>query len=125
VLRAPLRRAAEVLIGVFSAGWSVSVSFKKNNKLPDIERLENEDEVWAFCIRKPPPGWRLLGRMIDKDIFVALRAYDKCELVKNYAAAAAQVRVDWDGLFGVIPPFRGGVVSDYLSNVRDLDEKDG
>jgi hypothetical protein len=116
-------RDAETLVGIFSAGWMVTSSFKLNDSRPDIERLEGLDEIWAFCLRKPPPGWRLLGRMIEKDKFIALSAWDKHALIGNYGEAARQVEEQWGSLFGQIPPLRGNVVSDYLSNVRDLDEK--
>jgi hypothetical protein len=115
--------AAERLIAEFSAGWLVKVSRKKTKLRPAIERLEGHNEVWALCARKPIPGWRILGRFYDKDVFVGLRAWDKRVLFSRYAQAAQEVIDDWNDLFGAQPPHGGPTVGDYLSmQYEDLDE---
>jgi hypothetical protein len=58
---------AERMIGIFCAGQYITLSRKKNEVRPDLEKLEGFDEVWSFCLRKPVPGWRLLGRFFQKD----------------------------------------------------------
>ncbi|WP_439399187.1 hypothetical protein ACRQ5Q_17570 [Bradyrhizobium sp. PMVTL-01] len=117
---------AERLIAVFCAGHFLRVSRKKNDDRPDLERLEGFDEVWALCPRKPKPGWRLLGRFIDKDRLILLRAYDKHQLAKNYDKATKEVIGDWEVILGAAQqPFRGTELSDYLSGVyRDVDVKE-
>ena len=84
------------------------------------------DEVWALCPRKPPPGWRILGRFYERDVFVALRAWDKHRLFSNYALAATEVIEDWRTLFGEQPAHRGTNLTDYLSGVvNDVDAEEG
>jgi hypothetical protein len=115
--------AAEKLIGRFSAGYLVTVSRKVTRLKPDIERIIGFDEVWALCARTPRPGWRILGRFYERDLFVALRAWEKNNLMTKYPQAAREVIDDWQRLFGPKAPHRGGSVSDYLSGViRDVDE---
>ena len=109
--------ATERLIATFVAGWVVTVSQKKNNKKPDLERLEGHDEIWALCPRKPVPGWRLLGRFIEKDVLVLLCPWDKHKLAGNYPKAAQEALDDWQQLFGSEGPHRGRSIADYLSPV--------
>jgi hypothetical protein len=116
---------ADRLIATYSTGWLVTVSRKITKRKPDIERIEGYDEVWALCPRRPPPGWRILGRFYEKDTFVALRAWEKNRLFRNYSQAAREVIEDWEALLGEQPPHRGTSVGDYLSEVfRDVDEED-
>ncbi|MDA9493323.1 hypothetical protein XI08_30525 [Bradyrhizobium sp. CCBAU 11361] len=117
---------AERLIAIFCAGQFLRISRKKNNDLPDLEKLEGFDEVWALCPRKPKPGWRLLGRFIDKDRLILLRAYDKHQLARNYDKATKEVIGDWETILGTAQqPLRGAELSDYLSGVyRDVDVKE-
>jgi hypothetical protein len=115
--------SAERLIAEFSAGWLLRVSRKRTKWRPNLEQLEGYDEVWALCPRRPPPGWRILGRFYDKDVFVGLRAWDKGVLYSRYAEAAQEVIEDWNELFGNQPPHRGQGIGDYVSPVwEDIDE---
>jgi len=114
---------AETLIGKFSAGWLVTVSRKITKRRPDVEQIEGYDEVWALCARKPPPGWRVLGRFYEKDVFVALRPWAKRDLFGKYPQAAQEVVDDWAELFGAQHPHRGNALGDYLSGVfEDVDK---
>jgi len=102
-----------------------SVSRKITKKRPDIERLYEQDEVWALCVRTPPPGWRLLGRFYRKDVFIALRAWDKRRLAGHYAEASSEVISEWKNRFGDESPLRSEELADYIGFVmRDLDEED-
>ena len=115
--------SAEKLIGVFSAGQLVTVSRQLTKRKPDVEQIVGHDEVWALCFRKPIPGWRLLGRWYEKDVFVAFRPWDKKRLFGKYKEASQEVIEDWKELFSDRPPHQGQNVSDYLSGVfRDVDE---
>jgi hypothetical protein len=113
----------ERLIAKFSAGWLVTVSRRINRERPDIERIEGCEEVWALCPRKPRPGWRILGRFYEKDVFIGLRAWDKHDLHGSYPRAAAEVIEGWNSLFGTQPPHSGVEIGDYLSQVfKDVDD---
>lgn len=115
--------ATETLIGIFSAGQLVTVSRKFTERKPDVEQIVGADEVWALCPRRPPPGWRLLGRWIGKDQFIAFRAWDKHRLFRKYSEAGQEVIEDWREIFGDQAPHTGATVDDYLSGVfRDVDE---
>lgn len=113
----------EKLIGKFSARYLVTVSRQIMDKKPDVEQIVGCDEVWALCPRKPIPGWRILGRWYEKDVFVALRPWPKGKLFRNYPVAAQEVIDDWVDLFGQQQPHRGNEVEDYLSQVyHDVDQ---
>lgn len=114
---------AERLVGRFSAGYLVTVSRRITKKKPDVEQIVGANEVWAMCLRKPRPGWRLLGRWHDKNVFVALRPWEKHDLAGKYPQACQEVIADWEGLLPGEQPHTGTEVSDYLSGVyRDDDE---
>jgi hypothetical protein len=116
---------AEKRIGIFSAGYLLRVSGEITKKKPDLERLAGFDDVWSFCIRRPPPGWRLLGRFLDKDRLILTRAWPKGKLAKNYEKAAKEVIADWQDIFGEAEPFRRTGVKEYLSGaVRNVDEEE-
>lgn len=113
----------ELLIGRFSAGHLVTVSRRFTKAKPDVERLANADEVWALCPRRPPPGWRILGRFAAPGCFIGLRAWDKNRLAAHYVQAAAEVIEDWRELFGQMPPLRSEDLGSYLGGVfRDVDQ---
>jgi len=118
---------AEIFFGVFSAGQLMTLSRKKTKQKPDLEMLDEHDEVWAMCIRNPKPGWRILGRWFDEvegqRVFVALRAWDKTKLFANYAVAANEVIDDWNEMFGGVAPKRATNLGDYVGGVfNDLDQ---
>lgn len=114
---------AERLIGIFCAGQLITISQKKNDRRPDLERLEGFDEVWSFCLRRPKPGWRLLGRFIQRDHLILLRGWDKQKLFNQYTEASEQIIDDWEDLFATRVAHSGEWYSGYLSGViRDADE---
>ena len=101
----------------------MTVSRRVTKRKPDIERIEGFDEVWALCARQPKPGWRILGRFYEKDVFVAVRPWEKNKLLARYQEAAREVIEDWQRLFGPKAAHGGNAISDYLSGVvRDVDE---
>lgn len=117
--------AAETLIGIYAAGQLVTVSRRLTRRKPDLEQIVGASEVWAMCFRRPPPGWRLIGRWFDRDVFIALRAFDKQQLFEVYSQASQTVIEDWKELLGPQPPHSGVEVGDYLSGVfRDVDAVD-
>jgi hypothetical protein len=114
---------AERMIGIFCVGGYLRISRKKNNLRPDLERLEGFDEIWSFCLRRPVPGWRLLGRLIQKDHLILLRGWDKHKLFNQYEKASEQIVDDWEALFGTKVAHSGDWYSGYFSGViRDVDE---
>lgn len=116
--------SSEHLIGKYCAGYLLTVSRKITKRRPDVEQIAGHEEVWAFCVRKPAPGWRLLGRFYCKDVFVALRPWDKRRLFSKYADAANEVIADWKALFGDRQPHKGATIYNYMSqHLQDLDEE--
>jgi hypothetical protein len=117
--------SAESLIGKFAAGWFVTVSRKFTKAKPDIEQIVGAVEVWALCLRRPPPGWRILGRWHRQGVFIALRAWEKGRLAANYSKAAQEVIDDWQDLLGKEPVHTGATVEDYVGGVfGDADKED-
>lgn len=116
---------AERLIATFSAGWQVSVSRKITKRKPDVEQIVGHDEVWALCPRRPPPGWRILGRLHDSGVFIGIRAFEKHWLARNYGVACAWVIDEWNELLMGEAPYRATDSREYLGGVtKDVDEKD-
>jgi hypothetical protein len=120
--------AADTIVGRYTAGHLVTVSLlgDPDKRKPDLERLENVHEVWALCFRKPRPGWRILGRFVQRDMFVGLRAYDRHVLGKksNYAKNAKAIPNDWTNLLGDAPVLFAATAGEYLSGVhRDVDQE--
>ncbi len=118
---------ADFLIAAFCLGWNVKISLvgdpdRDNPRHPDLERLTDVDEVWAFCFRRVKGNqWRLLGRFVAKDHFVGLGFYRRTELEGQYAAKAFEAAVRWPDYLGRREPIRGEHWSDYLTgNVQDV-----
>lgn len=113
---------AERVLSQFYAGYSLNASLK-SAKNSQIERLEGVGEVWAFCFRKPRPGWRLFGRFVGRDIFVASAGYDRHELAaKGYEPLAVSALDDLDRRFPNLPTHVGEVLHDYITGpIWDMD----
>jgi len=94
---------ADFLFGSYAAGYLVTVSLIGNSDArPHLERLKNLDEVWALCFREPRPGWRFFGRFLQRNEFIALRAYDRQELAgrTKYHKKAEETIGDWKSVLG-------------------------
>ena len=116
---------ADALTARYIAGYLVGVSLQGTSAPHvDLERLKDEDEIWMICFRVPRPGWRLFGRFLERDKFIAIRAYDRHDLPTKGAfhIAAIAMVADWNEIVGM-NPVRSGDVGDYLSGVwRDADD---
>jgi hypothetical protein len=115
--------ANRILAG-FVLGWMVSVSFR--SKRTEFERLENVDEVWACCVRKPRPGWRLFGRFVAQDCLVLMMARDRHDLGPNakYQAVAETVIAEWNKILPNVSPYSASKLSGYISGVVRNADKD-
>jgi hypothetical protein len=110
---------AETILARFFLGHSIWVTFE-SAKDCDLERLEDLDEIWAFCFRRPKPGWRLLGRFLAHNIFIGLNAYDRHQLgtAARYGHIATSAVTDrWKSIFGKTEPYRGNATRDYMGGV--------
>lgn len=119
------RATVEALFARFCAGQFMTVTRKKGVRA-DLERLENVDEVWSMCFRTPRPGGRLLGRFLDRDVFVGLSIHYREDLAgRKYEARAADAVDIWNSKVAPATPVRSNQLSDYLGHTyRDLDEND-
>lgn len=111
----------------YLAGHLVLVSLDVHSRgKPDFHKLRNIDEVWEFCFRCPPPGWRLFGRFLQKDIFIALAAHDAHDLHgrhNGHAEGANEAVTLWQNIFPQDNPVRGMKVDNYFSGMfRDVNE---
>jgi hypothetical protein len=119
-------READKIVGRYVAGYLLSVT-RKSAEDADLEQLEDLDDVWALCFRRPRPGYRVLGRFLERDMFVGFRLYDRHTLdgKKVYTARAAEIIHDWKRDFGSIDPLRSKDLTAYLGGVfRDVDQED-
>jgi hypothetical protein len=115
----------ERLIGVFMAGHLLTVSRQKTSQRPDMEQIVGADEVWALCSRRPRPGWRFLGRWLDRGIFVVCRAWEKGDLFPRYPEACKQVIDDWDQMLPGVRPHTAREIGDYVGEVcHDVDQQE-
>ena len=115
-----------LVVGRFVAGHLLCVT-RKSAKDADLEQLEEVDDVWALCFRKPRPGYRLLGRFLERDMFVGFRLYDRRTLdgKKVYSTRAVEIIDSWKRDFGSLNPMSSKNLSAYLSGVvRDVDQDD-
>lgn len=117
--------SSETLIASFSAGWMITFSQQRTKKKPQIEKITGADEVWSLCPRKPPPGWRLFGRIYERGVFLVLRAFDKHWLAKNnYAIASSWTIDEWKELFGDRKPYTAPTPELCLGGlIKDVDEE--
>jgi hypothetical protein len=114
---------ANRILSEFVLGRTVSVSFR--SKRAELEKLEGVDEIWACCIRKPKPGWRLFGRFIAQDCLVVMMARDRHDLGTRakYQTTAETVIVEWNNILPNVPPYSASKLSAYISGVvRNVDE---
>lgn len=119
----------EAVIGRFCAGHLVTASLAGiPDQRPDFERLQDLDEVWALCARRPKM-WqiRIFGRFISKGTFVALGLYERVTLGLrvNYSAVASDIPGIWNETLGNCVRYDADSVDDYFGGVcRDVDEED-
>ena len=71
---------ADKVIGRYIAGH-LSFVTRKSAKDADLEQMEGLDDVWALCLRKPRPGYRLLGRFLNRTCSSAFAYMTAIELV--------------------------------------------
>jgi hypothetical protein len=118
--------ACSTLLASFIAGYALTVSQSaggRNRKSIQLERLEQLDEVWMLCHRKPGAGWRLAARFIERDGMAIFRVYDKRDIGRDYTTVANDVIADWQNYFGTIRPHSGDWVSGYLTGTHHDFEK--
>lgn len=60
----------------------------------------------------------MLGRFLDKDIFVILIILNKNDTGNDYIPFAKQLEVIWDEYLGKKPPLTGDTIEDYMSGVH-------
>lgn len=116
---------ADARIAQYIAGQLVFVSLIGTSAdHVNLERLRDVDEVWMFCFRSPPPGWRLFGRFWARNKFYGLRLYDRHELPSDaaFAVAATETILDYEAMVGTTY-LRASSVGEYLTGVwKDVDE---
>jgi hypothetical protein len=114
---------ANRILSEFVLGRMVSVSFR--SKRAELEKLEGVNEIWACCVRKPRPGWRLFGRFIAQDSLVIMMAHDRHDLGSRarYQMIAETVIDEWNKLLPNASPYSATKLSGYISGVvRNADE---
>ena len=118
----------EAIIGRFCAGHLVTASLAGNSaRKPDFEKLQDLDEVWAICARRPRM-WqvRIFGRFISKGTFIGLGLHERgtLGLRETYNAVASDVPSLWNDLLGSCVRYDANTVDDYFGGVcRDVDEE--
>lgn len=118
----------ETIIGRFCAGHLVTASLSGNSALkPDFEKLQDLDEVWAICARRPRM-WqvRIFGRFISKGTFIGLGLHERgiLGMRETYNAVASDVPSLWNNVLGSCVRHSANTVDDYFGGVcRDVDEE--
>lgn len=119
------RASAESLVGIFRSGGLVRVS-RQMDVEADLKCMVGVDEIWVLCFRTPRPGGRLLGRFIERDLFVGLGLYTREELAgAAYTQRGKDAVAEYERLLPHSPTVRSADLKDYLSpHFKDLDNDD-
>lgn len=90
--------------------------FKKRD-LPNWEKLANLDEVWALCVRAPTNGYRIFGRLMERDMLVLSLPYLRDDLgsLANYEKLAGGTIDKWNAELVDVAPHAGVDLTDYFS----------
>jgi hypothetical protein len=105
-------------IGKFVKGYIVGVSRKYSGR-GELKQLSGLHEAWAFCFRRPSPGWRMFGRFAQKNIFVGFSCIPREQAgdILRYNEQAKAMISEWDILFPGIAPFSAPNFEDYLGTM--------
>lgn len=109
---------ADFEIGKFAKGHIVGVSRRYSGK-GELKILSDLPEAWAFCFRRPSPGWRMFGRFAQKNIFVGFNCIPReqaGDMVRYNQCAVAMIS-EWELLFPGVEPFKGTDFEDYLGSM--------
>jgi len=111
----------------YMVGHLISVS-RARGRGAVLKKIDNADAVWSFAYRKPRPGWRLIGRFMERDVFIGLSLKSRSFLGHRESAfteeACAAVEA-WNRLLPGLDPVRSDDVEELLSPlVWDLDNDD-
>lgn len=102
------------------------ISGAKEDNGADLKRLVNVDDVWTFRLRKPPPGYCILGRFLEPGVFAALKIEDRNDLgADKYTTAGNNAIGVWGAILGNQQPFRHANIEEYPKGViRNVDRKE-
>lgn len=84
----------------------------------EFEQLEGFEEIWVLCHRRPGAGWRLVGRILEQDIFVVLSIHDKRDIGSDYGPVVAETIEEWNKRLPDVDPCNGPWLSGYLSGAH-------
>ena len=111
----------------YMVGHLISVS-RTRDRAAVLKKIDNADAVWSFAYRKPRPGWRLIGRFLERDAFVGLSMKSRSFLGRDenaFTDEAWEVVKAWNQLLPGLDPVRSDDVEDLLSPLFwDLDNDD-
>lgn len=109
----------------FMVGHVISIS-RERRRTAVLKKVEGVDAVWSLSYRKPKPGWRLLGRFLERDVFVGLSLQPRARLGADataFTVAAQAVVSHWQALFPGLDPESSDAADDMLSPLYwDLDD---
>ena len=76
-----------------------------------------EEELWSMRITDPEEtaGMRILGAFFAKDAFIGLSCQFR-ESISNFTGEVDDAREIWRDHFGLIAPYSGRRLDDYLTN---------
>lgn len=115
---------ADGFIGTFSKGYLVDASRRPKSKAR-FKWLCGVEQVWVLSFRKPPPGWRILGRFAQKNMFIAMAVFEREQLddMVTYTARAKDMIVQWEELFPGVDPHSGSSFGDFLGEMHRNDDE--
>jgi hypothetical protein len=107
---------ADAIVTRIVAGHSVNVTSRREKTGTTFKRFSEAEGVWSVIFPKPPPGFRLLGRFVEKDLFVGLNLQSRDDLGgSRYAAEISRTAEAWNALIPAVPYIDDGDVSAFLS----------
>lgn len=89
-----------------------------------IKKLEPPPpEIWEIRVTHPAPQARIFGRFAEPDTFVATTMHTRDYLggkgSRTWVDTCNQCAADWSALLPMFPPYRGNIVSDYITEDCD------
>jgi hypothetical protein len=101
---------AQRVVSRFMLGLYIPVARGMNDKKALLKQMEHVPELWTICLRNQAPGVRIIGRFVEHDFFVGLKAPHRNQLVASFQPALDM----WNQKLSHVPFVQSPNLDDYL-----------
>jgi hypothetical protein len=124
-----LAGAARALMESFVRGDLVVARMPPSKNVETVIALLEPptNNVWAFRVRVPKPGARILGRFAEPDTFIATHWVNREDFIdaqsnmsnpRKWRDESVRCKAIWTHLFPSYDPITGSTIHDFISNSR-------